>query len=216
MIDTKQKIMDTAVRVFAAQGYGGTSLRHIIAEAQVNLAAIHYHFGSKEELLDAVIAQKLKPVNQQRLALLDRAEARAGKRQPAVEDILNAFLGPAILVASQDVEFPRMMGRLIGEGLMQAIARRHFSEESRRFLAALRRALPHLAEAELTWRIHFTIGAMAHCLCREPEDWHGRPLQYPQMLKELVAFLSAGFRAPGVEKSSAETTSAKTAKPGEK
>jgi AcrR family transcriptional regulator len=213
VIETKQKIMDAAVRVFAEQGYGGTSLRHIIAEAQVNLAAIHYHFGSKEELLDAVIAQRLKPVNEQRLVLLDRVEARAGKRQLAVEDILDAFLGPAILLASQDIQFPRMMGRLIGEGLMQGIARQHFSEAVQRFQAALRRALPHLSGAELSWRIHFMIGAMAHCLCRGPEDWHGRALEYPQMLKELVTFLSAGFRAPS-EAPSAATASVKAAKPG--
>jgi AcrR family transcriptional regulator len=203
--------MDAAVRVFAEQGYGGTSLRHIIAEAQVNLAAIHYHFGSKEELLDAVITQRLKPVNDQRLALLDQVEGRAGKRQMAVEDILDAFLGPAILLASQEPLFPRMMGRLIGEGMMQAIARKHFAETSRRFLAALRRALPQLSETDFSWRIHFMIGAMAHCLCRPPEDWHGKPLEYPQMLKELVTFLSAGFRAPALQAASAETPSMRAA-----
>ncbi|MGA2113936.1 MAG: TetR family transcriptional regulator [Bryobacteraceae bacterium] len=199
MIDTKQKIMDTAVRVFAAQGYGGTSLRHIIAEAQVNLAAIHYHFGSKEELLDAVIGEKVRPVNEQRLELLARVEARAPGQPGAIEEILEAFLAPAILMVSQNGEFPRMMGRLIGEGLMPEVARRHFAEVGRRFFGLLRRELPGLSESEISWRIQITIGAMAHCLCRGPEDWHGqgqRTLDSEEMVKELVTFLAAGFRAP--------------------
>ncbi|MGP8244141.1 MAG: TetR/AcrR family transcriptional regulator [Bryobacteraceae bacterium] len=197
MIETKQKIMDTAVRVFAEHGYGGTSLRHIIAEAQVNLAAIHYHFGSKEELLDAVIGQKVQPVNEQRLERLGQLEARAAGKPVAVEEILEAFLAPAIPVVSKSTDFPRMMGRLIGEGLMPEVARKHFSEVAMRFTAALRRALPDLSDSEVTWRVHFMIGAMAHCLCRGPEEWRGKlAAESPEMLKELVGFLAAGFRAP--------------------
>jgi AcrR family transcriptional regulator len=197
VIDTKQKIMDTAVRIFAEQGYGATSLRHIIAEAQVNLAAIHYHFGSKDELLDAVLAERLGPVNQRRLELLAQVETGQAMGPAAVEGILEAFLRPAMLVAAQNAEFPRMMGRLIGEGLMPAIARKHFFEAGRRFMAALRRALPDLSEQELAWRVHFLIGAMAHCLCRSPDERLGKlTTESPEMMRELVTFLAAGFRAP--------------------
>ena len=58
MNDTKQKILDAAERLFGENGYAATSLRHIISEAKVNLAAIHYHFGSKQDLLDQVILRK--------------------------------------------------------------------------------------------------------------------------------------------------------------
>jgi len=68
MTDTKEKILDTAERLIGEQGYSATSLRHIIAQARVNLAAVHYHFGSKEDLLDAVVARKATPVNDARLA----------------------------------------------------------------------------------------------------------------------------------------------------
>src|SRR5208283_4018233 len=96
MSETKQKILDTAERLFGDQGYAGTSLRHIIAEAGVNLAAIHYHFGSKEELLHRLIVRKAAPVNEERLALLDRYEAEAGSGSVPVEKLLQAFLKPPL------------------------------------------------------------------------------------------------------------------------
>ena len=60
-----------------------TSLRQVITEAGVNLAAVHYHFGSKEDLLDEVVERRAGPVNKARLALLDpppvvRVIGRAG------------------------------------------------------------------------------------------------------------------------------------------
>ena len=207
--------MDTAVRIFAEQGYGGTSLRHIIAEAQVNLAAIHYHFGSKEELLDAVIAQNIQPVNAERIERLTRLEERTEGEAVAVDAILEAFVAPTMTV-THGSEFPRMMGRLIGEGLMPELARRHFSEAGRRFWAAFRRALPDLSDAELAWRINFLIGAMSHCLCRAPAEWQvgfDATLDPAHMVKELVTFLTAGFRAPSALP--ARTTSAASGQRGE-
>jgi AcrR family transcriptional regulator len=93
MTETNQRILDTAERLFGDQGYAATSLRHIIAEAGVNLAAIHYHYGSKEELLDEVVMRKAGPVNEARLALLDRYEAEAGLGPLAVEvDVKHAHV----------------------------------------------------------------------------------------------------------------------------
>ena len=78
MSETREKILDTAERLIGEQGYAATSLRQIITEAGVNLAAVHYHFGSKEELLDAVVMRKAGPVNEARLAALDLVEQEAG------------------------------------------------------------------------------------------------------------------------------------------
>jgi AcrR family transcriptional regulator len=60
------KILDTAERLFGEDGYKAVSLRHITAAAGVNLAAIHYYFGSKEELLDELVMRKAVPVNEER------------------------------------------------------------------------------------------------------------------------------------------------------
>ena len=78
MLDTKERILETAERLFAEKGYGAVSLRSIIAAAEVNLAAVHYHFHSKEALLDAVLQRRIEPVNRERLALLEEYERAAG------------------------------------------------------------------------------------------------------------------------------------------
>jgi len=199
MIDTKDKILDTAERLFGDQGYAATSLRHIIADAGVNLAAIHYHFGSKEELLGDLIIRKATPVNEARIALLDRFEAEASPAPAPVEKVLEAFLAPMAEVAACHPQFVKLMGRMHAEGLMPVIIQRHFQPSVDRFVAALRRALPDLPPDELFWRLHFMTGALAHATCGNPviqvpgydasEDLRIR-------LARLVTFLSGGFHAP--------------------
>ena len=76
-MNTKDRILDTAERLFARDGFEATSLRSITAEAGVNLAAINYHFQSKEALVQAVIGRRMGPMNDRRLALLDAYEAQA-------------------------------------------------------------------------------------------------------------------------------------------
>jgi AcrR family transcriptional regulator len=195
MIETKDKIIETASRLFADQGYAATSLRQIIADAGVNLAAVHYHFGSKEELLDALVHLKAEPVNRERMSRLDRLEEQAAGSPLTVEEILRAFLEPTALVADQSPVFVRVMGRIHAEGLMPGIVQKHFQPTAQRFLVALRKAVPDLPEQEFLWRVHFMMGAMSHTMCGAPsfgaahDDFHVR-------MARLVRFLSAGFRAP--------------------
>src|SRR5580765_3827301 len=121
MTDTKQRILDAAEKLFANQGYGATSMRQIIGEAGVNLASIHYHFGSKEELLDGVVERKAGPVNAARLALLDQVQAGAGEKAPELEAILHAFLSPVAKGAAKSEQFVKLMGRLFSEGLLPTV-----------------------------------------------------------------------------------------------
>src|SRR6516225_7137750 len=97
---TQEKILDTAERLIGEQGYAATSLRQIINEAGVNLAAVHYHFGSKEDLLDAMVMLKVGPVNEARLAALNLVEQEAGPGAPEIEKVLDAFFAPTAVVAS--------------------------------------------------------------------------------------------------------------------
>ena len=198
MSATKQRILDTAERLFAQQGYAATSMRQIIADAGVNLAAIHYHFGSKEELADELVSRKAGPVNADRLIRLEAAVAAAGGSPVAVEDILEALLRPMAAVANGNEQFVRLMGRLFSEGLMPHIIRKHFRDVMARFVTELRRTLPHLGEQELMWRVHFMMGAMSHTMCGSPEFLQilGLSSGFDDRMDRLKRFLSAGFRAP--------------------
>jgi AcrR family transcriptional regulator len=197
MTDTKEKILDTAERLIGEQGYAATSLRHIIAQAGVNLAAVHYHFGSKEGLLDAVVARKAKPVNEARVAWLERVEAEAGDGPVEVEKVLESFFLPTAEVASRNPDFVRLMGQMLAEGMMPRIVEKHFQATGLRFVAALQRAVPELPQEELMWRVHFMVGAMAHTMCRAPifPQLAGDLADMEPRLKRLVTFLGAGFRA---------------------
>src|SRR5882724_9640976 len=86
---TKARILDAAEALFMEHGFEATSLRSITAAAAVNLAAVNYHFGSKEELFRAVLTRRLDPMNQARVALLDRFEAEAGEVPVSCERILS-------------------------------------------------------------------------------------------------------------------------------
>jgi AcrR family transcriptional regulator len=198
MIETKQKLLDAAERLFSEQGYGAVSLRQIIADADVNLAAIHYHFGSKQELLDEVILRKAGPVNRERLARLDRLEAAPGG--PRVERVLEAFLMPMAEAAGQNPEFCKLMGRMQAEGILTEVVVRNFQPMLGRFLGALRKAVPDLPENEFRWRVHFMQGSIAHTMSSDPAPLAGAQDigGFPGRIERLIAFLSGAFRAPAV------------------
>ncbi len=195
MIDTKSKILDTAESLFGKCGYAATSLRHIISEAGVNLAAIHYHFGSKQDLLDQVILRKVRPINKRRLELLDQFEAEAAPGPVCIEKILEAFIMP-VMLSDRSPEFLKLMGRIHAEGLMPEIARRHFHLMMERFFTAIRQAMPEMPQEELEWNVHFTLGAMAHMLSVQPVVFAESPSKPSfKVAWQLVAFASSGFRA---------------------
>src|SRR5512135_2832638 len=112
---TKERILDTAETLFMEHGFEATSLRAITAAAAVNLAAVNYHFGSKEELFQAVLTRRLDPMNQRRLALLDRFERDTAATPLSCERIIVALFIPALELA-RDPElggknFLRLLGR---------------------------------------------------------------------------------------------------------
>jgi AcrR family transcriptional regulator len=164
---TKDRILDAAERLFARDGFEATSLRAITAEAGVNLAAVNYHFQSKEALVQAVIGRRMGPLNTQRLDLLDAYEAEAGGAPVPLEKIMDAFLRPIVeMVGSHAHEFVPLIGRLYTEPgeFTERLFKQQFEHMARRFMPALQRALPNLPPAEISWRLHFAIGAMAHTM----------------------------------------------------
>ena len=201
---TKDRILDTAERLFAHHGVEATSLRAITAEAGVNLAAVNYHFQSKDALMHAVIARRLEPVNRKRLDRLEACEAAAGGGPLPLEEVLDALLRPVLeLMAGHGKEFAPMMGRIFTESseLAERIFQRHLSQVAQRFLAAFERALPDLPRTELIWRLQFVMGAVAHTiggakLMRAISGGQCDPSDVEGTLRRMESFFLAGFRAP--------------------
>src|SRR5512143_118352 len=94
--ETKDRILDAAERLFAEHGFDATSLRMITAEAGVNLAAVNYHFRSKDALIEAVFSRCIRPLNRERLRLLAAVEEASGGAPPRLEDVIRAFVTPVI------------------------------------------------------------------------------------------------------------------------
>jgi AcrR family transcriptional regulator len=194
MNDTKERILNQAERLFAEQGYSATSLRSVIAAAGVNLAAVHYHFHSKEALLDAVVMRRVEPMNRERLALLEEYERAAGGEPPTLEAVLTALLAPPVRLTRQPgfAMFAKLMGRLYLEGDVPLV-HKYFGAIFKRFMAAIRRILPDLPENEFLWRAYFAQGVMA-CALRGRPEMVGATGELT--VERLVSFISAGLRAP--------------------
>lgn len=202
-VDTKEKLLDAAEQLFTKKGLASTSLREITSRAGVNLAAVNYHFGSKEALIRAVFERRIGPANRRRLVLLDACEAAAGPSPPRVEDLIRAFVEPVLHIQGAGSDLRPLVGRMYvepGENV-QMVLRDQMREVARRFTEAFRRALPELPLPELLWRMHFSVGALLHTmaghshlqvlsggLC-DSSDVNGT-------IERLVRFLAAGLRAP--------------------
>ena len=205
---TKDRILDAAEALFMEHGFEATSLRLITAAAGVNLAAANYHFGSKEELFQAVLTRRLDPMNQQRVALLDRFEAEVAPATLPCDRILAALFIPALGLARDPerggTNFLRLLGRAYADPA--PFIRRFLSEQYAsmiaRFKTAFGRALPHLPRKELSWRLHFIMGALSYTLAGTDAlkiISELNPLESDNdeiLLRRLAPFLLAGLNAP--------------------
>ena len=167
---TRERILDSAEHLFAQHGFEGASIRAIVEAAHVNLAAVHYHFKSKEALLEAVLTRRISLVNEARQLRLDQAEAAAAPHPASVEQILRAFIVPTVEFSQRSeggATFVQLMSRMFTEpqfSLTEFLGRK-FGDMISRFSNAFVRALPQLPREVVIWRAFFTIGAMHHLLC---------------------------------------------------
>lgn len=207
-VATKARILDAAETLFMEHGFEATSLRLITAAAGVNLAAVNYHFGSKEELFQAVLTRRLDPMNQARVALLDRYEAKAAPTLLSCERILAALFVPALTLARDPARggtnFLRLLGRAYADPapFIRQFLSVQYAPMIARFKDAFARALPHLPRKELSWRLHFIMGALSYTLAGtdalkiiaelNPVETDNDEI----LLRRLAPFLLAGLTAP--------------------
>lgn len=206
---TKESILDAAEKLFSLQGFAGTSLRAIIKEAGVNSASIHYHFQSREGLIEEVVARRAEPVNRRRLQMLDRLEAEFPNGRLPVDGVVRAFLEPVLEELSAHEKGPTL-GRLMGHAIMESSAElrpivgRVFRHVIERFVPAFLRAIPDIPPEEVMWRVHFMLGAMVFAV-NVPRARGGDgvvELHYfsPEAAFErLMEFVTAGMRAPATQ-----------------
>jgi AcrR family transcriptional regulator len=206
--ETRTRILDVAEELFMQHGFEATSMRLLTSTARVNLAAVNYHFGSKDALIEALFQRRLDPMNAERVAALDTLEQQAGEQALAPEQIIRAFIGASLRMI-EDAQaggrnFIRLLGRTYTEPAKQirAIIGRLHAPAMERFKSAFAKALPEVPLDELVWRMHFMFGTLSYTLAAtdtvqliagcKPED------RYDARLLEarLVAFLAAGLLAP--------------------
>ena len=196
---TRERILDVAEKLFSDNGFESTSLRMITAAADVNLAAVHYHFGSKAGLLHATARRRIDPVNAERIRRLEAAVDAAGGGTPPVEAIVDAFVRPAI-EAFSEVDRTCLLGmlRLVhGRDVDEAFFEDTFGEVVQRF-SIMQDAAPHLGPDELQWRFHFMVGAVLQAFHHRVLEVHPEIADWdPSSVADaIVAFVAAGFRAP--------------------
>lgn len=198
---TKDRILYAAEELFAQQGFASTSLRQVTSRADVNIAAVNYHFGSKENLVNEVFRRRMDDMSRERLAALQKAvEANAGE----IEPILAAFVEPALAMA-QDRHgggaFIRVIARAYAESndSLRKFLSDQYGHVLREFAKALSGCVPGLGKEALYWRLDFLSGALTYAmadfglikrLAGVSEATHRQ-----RAAKALIRFAAAGFQA---------------------
>lgn len=197
---TKERILGAAEELFAQHGFSGTSLRQVTSRADVNIAAVNYHFGSKENLVNEVFRRRMDVMSGQRL---DRLHAALAERPGELEPVLAAFVEPALDMA-QDRHggaFIRVIARAYAEkneGLRKFLSDQ-YGHVQREFARALAACLPHLDKEQLYWRLDFLGGALTYAmadfgLIKRPSGV-SEAAHRQHAARELIRFAAAGFKA---------------------
>ncbi|MGB5355009.1 MAG: TetR family transcriptional regulator [Woeseia sp.] len=202
---TRERILDAAEQQFAKRGFEGVTVRQIMSQAGGDVALAYYHFKSKRDLFDAVLLRRAKTLNELRLAALEEVEQRHKDDPPSIEEIIEAFTRPLLDVLEERPEEWRDYMALVAQVNNSpewggALMTRFFDPLVKRFLDALRRALPGCREEDLFWSYHFLSGALTLTfaetgrldnlsggLCKS-SDMAAANARMPQ-------FVAAGFRA---------------------
>jgi len=208
---TKDRILDAAEILFASEGYHCTSLRTLTRIAEVNLAAVNYHFGSKEALVEALMDRRLQPLTrrrEERLAL-ELETARKEDRHPDAGQVLRAFIEPTLDFSKSDPgprHFVAFISRILIEpdDDLRSLFLQRVRPHVGRFYNALRLALPDVSPSDLFMRLQFTIGLLSHTIC-SMERLTGKSREFPlpdgveplsgsqELCERILAFVLPGM-----------------------
>lgn len=203
--DAKRRLLDAAEPLFAERGFDAVSVRDITQLAKANVAAVNYHFGSRDGLIALVISRHLTPIHEERIARLDLLEKKFPGKVVPLEELLDAYSRPLTGVARKtelpEAMFGKLLGRIFslqGEALPPVLEDQTKASIDR-FNKALGRTLPGLTHDELAWRFHFAVGALIQLLLHEevpsrPPAAGGGAATIEHKLGRWIRFAAAGLR----------------------
>ncbi len=205
----KQRLLAAAEQLFAEKGFESVAVRDVTQLAKANVAAVNYHFGSRDGLVALVVARYLAPLNQERLERLDVLERRSPNKVVPIEEIVHALVRPLVgMVGKTDLSevlFCKLMGGILAlpeEGL-SAVMMEQMKVLNNRFIRAISKVLPTVPQEDLQWRMHFVVGSLIHLLEHQEllkslsNGVSGSP-SLEVTLGRFVRFAAAGLRE-GVE-----------------
>jgi AcrR family transcriptional regulator len=207
---TRHRILRAAETIFAEKGFRAMTLRDVTREARVNLAAVNYHFGSKINLMRAVIERRFEPINRLRLQQLDDAIVAQGTSPLPLEQIFDALFRPLFdqveTAKGPDRILIQMIGRALTEpaDFIRDMHREFFYELTQRFLHELRRTCPELPENELQLRYFLSVSTMLGTITEQVrlENMTNGKLgsgDLDQICDALIRYVVAGFRQTPAE-----------------
>ncbi len=203
---TKLKILDAAEELFAESGFADTSLRQITQKAEVNLASVNYHFGSKKELIQSVLERYLSVF----VPKLDLELRKLENRQPApnLEQVFSVFIKPLLelneLKSSGTSIFLHLLGRgyTDSQGHLRWYFVTHYGDVLQRFVDLVQQAYPELPAVEIFWRLHFTLGtvvfamASSEALIDISEADFSETISIEGVVKRVIPYIASGVAAP--------------------
>lgn len=198
---TKDRILGAAEELFALHGFAGTSLRQVTSQADVNIAAVNYHFGSKENLVNEVFRRRMDEMTNSRLNQLEVARR---DRPGNLTAVLAAFVEPALAMAQEGHSgsaFVRVIARAYAEknDSLRKFLSDHYGHVLRDFAKAIADCVPALSKQELYWRLDFLAGALTYAmadfgLIKRPPGVSEADHR-AHAARELIRFSEAGFLA---------------------
>ncbi len=205
--DTRNRILDAAEDLFAEKGISRTTLRAVTQAAEANLAAVHYHFGSKEALLDAVVERRAQPANQERIRTLECLESESGGAPLDVRSILSAYLMPSLRGLPESMQGTANMARLLVRieaqppEIVERLFRRNFGDINKIFVERLQDSLPELPKETVAERFRLTMGLIASIFSGtwDLDIIRDHPYNLTDVetrLQHALLFVEAAFKAP--------------------
>lgn len=203
-MSTKDKILDAAEKLFSDNGFNGTSLREITSLAEVNLAAVNYHFGSKKELIKAVMSRYMNELSPRLISTLESVQA---KDKPTLTEVFSAFVEP-LLALNQFRDngtsiFLQLLGRgyTDSQGFLRWFLTTKYPQVIEHFIAAVQKAYPELEPEEMFWRLHFTMGTVVFTMSSSDalidiaKSDYEHSVRIEDVIDKLIPYVAAGVGA---------------------